>query len=92
MEDPHDSSRMAEPNYHWRGGHYANYRGAGLAERAIAILNDRSYRCSGRFALNTLAVLTGIAESADTGGAVTLVDPCEIPSPLTDAEARGLFR
>jgi predicted dehydrogenase len=86
------SSRIAAPNYHWRGGHYANYRGAGLAEMAIAILDDRSHRCSGRFALHTLAVLTSIVDSADNGGVITLVDTCEIPSALTDAEARDLFR
>jgi hypothetical protein len=84
-------SRMAEPNYHWRGGHNASYRGAGLAETAIAIQGNRSHRCSVRFALHTLAVLTSIVESAENGGVITVVDTFEIPSPLTDAEARGLF-
>jgi hypothetical protein len=86
-------SRMAQPNYQWRGGHYANYRGAGLTEIAIAIAiqGDRSHRCSGRFALHTLGVLTNIVESAENGGVITSVDTYEIPSPLTDAEARDLF-
>jgi predicted dehydrogenase len=84
-------SRMAEKNYYWFGGHYANYRGAGLADMARAILDDRPHRCSGRFALHTLAVLTGIVESAESGSVVELQDTCDIPASLTDTEADNLF-
>jgi predicted dehydrogenase len=84
-------SRMAEKNYYWFGGHYANYRGAGLADMARATLDGRPHRCSGRFALHTLAVLTGIIESAESGSVVELQDTCVIPASLTDTEADGLF-
>jgi predicted dehydrogenase len=84
-------SRMAEKNYYWFGGHYANYRGAGLADMARAILDGRPHRCSGRFALHTLAVLTGIIESAESGSVVELQDTCDIPASLTDTEADNLF-
>jgi hypothetical protein len=82
---------MAEKNYYWFGGHYANYRGAGLADMARAILDGRPHRCSGRFALHTLAVLTGIIESAESGSVVELQDTCDIPASLTDTEADNLF-
>jgi len=85
------TARMGEPNYHWGGGYYANYRGAGLADMARAILDDRPHRCSGRFALHTLAVLAGMIESAENGSVVELQDSCEIPAPLTDIEADNLF-
>jgi predicted dehydrogenase len=85
-------SRMTEKNYYWFGGHYANYRGAGLADMARAILDGRPHRCSGRFALHTLAVLTGIVESAESGSVIQLQDSCEIPAPLTDTEADNLFK
>jgi hypothetical protein len=58
---------MAEPNYHWNGGYFANYRGAGLADIAQGIVDDRPHRFSGRFALHTLAVLASIVESAESG-------------------------
>jgi predicted dehydrogenase len=85
------TSRMAEPNYHWNGGYFANYRGAGLADMAQAILDDRPHRCSGRFALHTLAVLAGIIESAESGRSIEIQDTCEIPTAITDAEAHSLF-
>jgi predicted dehydrogenase len=85
------TARMGEPNYHWRGGYYANYRGAGLADMARAILDDRPHRCTGRFALHTLAVLAGMIESAENGNVVELQDTCDIPASLTDTEADNLF-
>jgi predicted dehydrogenase len=85
------TSRMAEKNYHWFGGHYANYRGAGLADMARGIIDGRPHRCSGRFALHTLAVLANIIEAAETGRVIELQDSCEIPAALTDAEARSLM-
>jgi predicted dehydrogenase len=85
------ASRMAEKNYSWFGGHYANYRGAGLADMARAVLDGRPHRCSGEFALHTLAVLLSIVESAESGRIIELQDTCEIPAPLTDTAARDLF-
>ena len=37
----------------------ANHRALGLADMADAILSSRQHRCSGRFALHALAVMTG---------------------------------
>ena len=85
------TSRMAEKNYSWFGGQYANYRGAGLADMARAVLDGRPHRCSGQFALHTLAVLISIIESAESGRIIELQDTCEVPAPLTDTAARDLF-
>ena len=78
-------------NYPSREPHLANYRGVGLADMALAIATGRPHRCSGRFALHALAVMTGILASATEGHAVDIVDVTEPPAPFGHADAAELL-
>jgi predicted dehydrogenase len=69
----------------------ANYRSLGLAEMANAIGEGRPHRCSGRFALHTLAVMIGIIESAESGAPAQIGVPGETLRALTDEEAKTLL-
>ena len=69
----------------------ANYRSLGLAEMANAIVEGRSHRCSGRFALHALAVMLGIIESAETGQTVKIGVPGTTFPRLIDEEAKQLL-
>ena len=68
----------------------ANYRGAGLAEMALSILERRPHRCALDLSLHAIDVLTGILESAETGKFVAMQTTCERPPALGPAEAREL--
>lgn len=83
--------RMCRKNYPWEGDHHANYRGVGLAEMAHSIIAGRPHRASGEFILHSLAVLTSIVRSAETGTIVEIFDTCEIPKAMTNQEADALF-
>jgi predicted dehydrogenase len=70
----------------------ANYRSLGLAEMANAIVEGRPHRCSGRFALHTLAVMIGIIESAESGEPVKISIPGAAFPALTEEGAERLLR
>jgi predicted dehydrogenase len=70
----------------------ANYRSLGLAEMANAIVEGRPHRCSGRFALHTLAVMIGIIESAESGEPVKISIPGAAFPALTKEGAERLLR
>ncbi len=69
----------------------ANYRTAGLADMADAILKNRPHRCSAELALHAVDVMTSILKSGETGHPVRLRTTCARPEPLTPAKARALL-
>lgn len=73
-------------------GPRANYRTAGLADMATAILDGRDARCSLDRALHGVDVMTSILKSGETGEFVTLSTTCTQPAPLGIEEAHALLR
>ena len=76
-------------------GAYANYRTAGLADMALAILEGRDARCSLERALHGIDVMTSILKSGETGAFVELADhlhPPRAARPRGGAGAAGLRR
>ncbi|PZU85813.1 MAG: oxidoreductase [Shinella sp.] len=73
-------------------GPRANYRTAGLADMAIAILEGRDARCSLDRALHGVDVMTSILKSGETGEFVTLATSCTQPAALGIEEAHALLR
>lgn len=69
----------------------ANYRVAGLADMAQAIMADRPHRCSLEFALHVVDVMTSILRSGETGAFVEISTTCERPAALGIEDARGLL-
>lgn len=70
---------------------HANYRGAGLADMALAIAEDRPHRCDDVFATHVIEVLTAILEAGETGRVLKLTTTCERPAPLSPDAARALL-
>lgn len=75
-----------------RDGKVANYRCAGLAELADAILRRREARCSIDRTLHALEVMTAILRSGKTGRFVDMTTTCTRPRPFGPEEARRLMR
>lgn len=74
------------------GSKAANYRTAGLADMAVAIIEGRDHRCSLDRALHGVDVMTSILKSGETGEFVTLTTTCEQPAPLGPDEAAALLK
>ncbi|TKT82737.1 Gfo/Idh/MocA family oxidoreductase [Aquamicrobium sp. LC103] len=72
-------------------GEMANYRAAGLAEMAQAMLEGRPHRCSLEFALHVIDVMTGVLKSGETGKFVAMSTSCERPPALPPVEARSML-
>ncbi len=72
-------------------GERANYRGAGLADMAVAILDRRPHRCTYAFALHAVEVMTSILASGETGQFVDILTECERPAPLDPTDAQSLL-
>lgn len=79
------------PNQDHKNGKVANYRTAGLAEMAQAIVEDRPHRCSIDLALHAVEVMFAAIESGETGAFITLTTTCERPDLLGPDEARALM-
>jgi len=79
-------------NQEHANGPRANYRTAGLADMAVAILEGRDARCSLERALHGVDVMTAILKSGETGQFVTLSTTCTQPAALGVDEARALLR
>ncbi len=69
----------------------ANYRGAGLADMAVAMLDGRPHRCSHAFALHAVDVMTSILSSGENGKFIDIITECERPAPLGPEEAEALL-
>ncbi|MSU90189.1 gfo/Idh/MocA family oxidoreductase [Rhodobacteraceae bacterium 2CG4] len=70
----------------------ANYRTAGLADMALAILEGREPRCSLERTLHALDVMTAILASGESGSFVDVGTTCTRPQPLDPDQARALLR
>ena len=79
------------PNDDRPNGSYANYRTAGLADMAVAILEGREARCALERALHGIDVMTSILKSGETGAFVDLTTTCTRPEPLGPEAARALL-
>ena len=73
-------------------GPVANYRTAGLADMALAIIGKRDARCSIERTLHGVDVMTSILKSGATGKFITLKSTCTRPKALGIAEARALLK
>ncbi|KAA3510322.1 Gfo/Idh/MocA family oxidoreductase [Agrobacterium vitis] len=73
-------------------GPRANYRTAGLADMALAIIEGRDARCSLDRVLHGVDVMTAILKSGETGEFITLSTSCTQPAALGVEEARALLR
>jgi predicted dehydrogenase len=73
-------------------GDHANYRTAGLADMADAIMARRDVRCDIERPLHALDVMLSIMKSGETGCFVNLKTTCARPRPLGIAEAKALLR
>lgn len=81
---PHPFSRANDRTH-------ANYRTAGLADMALAILENRPHRCSLEFALHVVDVMTSILASGEQGQFIDLKTSCERPAALDPQAAQGLL-
>jgi predicted dehydrogenase len=72
-------------------GMMANYRTAGLADMALAIMQGRPHRCSLELANHVIDIMTGILKSGETKKFVDMQTSCERPEPLGPTAARGLL-
>ncbi|ODT05851.1 MAG: oxidoreductase [Mesorhizobium sp. SCN 65-20] len=79
------------PNEKHNHGMMANYRTAGLADMALAIMQGRPHRCSLELANHVIDIMTGILKSGETKKFVEMQTTCERPEPLGPAAARGLL-
>lgn len=88
-EHPFEKENFFDKN---QNKHQANYRGAGLADMALAIQEGRPQRCSLEFAHHVVDVMTSILESGETGQAVNLSTTCEKPAALDAKSAQALLK
>ncbi|MCO5081942.1 MAG: Gfo/Idh/MocA family oxidoreductase [Rhizobiaceae bacterium] len=82
---------LAVPNQKHATGMMANYRSAGLADMALAIMEGRPHRCSMEAALHAIEVMTGVLKSGETGRFVAMQTTCERPAALGIREGKALL-
>ena len=70
----------------------ANYRTAGAADMAQAVIEGRPHRCNGEMALHVVEVMTGILNAGESGNAVDMTTTCDRPEPLNEDTAKTLLR
>ena len=83
---------LGVPNQQHKTGMMANYRTAGLADMALAIIEGRDPRCSLDRALHGVDVMTSILKSGAEGRFVELATTCTRPAALGPEEARALLK
>lgn len=88
---PKFNHALGIPNQKHGQGMMANYRAAGLADMALAILEDRPHRCSLELALHAVDVMTAILKSGEGGRFVSMTTTCDQPAPLDPRQARALI-
>lgn len=69
----------------------ANYRAAGLADLAAALVEGRPHRCALDMALHAVDVMTSVLRSGEAGTFVPLSSTCARPPALGPEEARALL-
>jgi predicted dehydrogenase len=70
---------------------WANYRCAGLADMADAIMKKRLARCDISMVAHVVEIMTAMMESGTSHKVVTLKSTCKRPAPFGPAEARALL-
>ena len=73
-------------------GWMANYRTAGLADMAMAIIEGRDARCSLERALHGVDVMVSILRSGEEGRFVDLTTTCTQPAAFGIEDAKALLR
>jgi len=71
---------------------WANYRGAGLADMADAIIKKRHARCDVSLVAHVVEVMTAVMEAGKKRKVLTLKSTCKRPAPLGPDEARALMK
>lgn len=89
--EPWDHPFLRPNQTNARGEAQANYRTAGLADMAAAIVEGRDQRCSLERTLHGVEVMTAVLRSGETGEFVTLQTTCTRPAALGPAEAQALL-
>ncbi|MFW2541482.1 Gfo/Idh/MocA family protein [Primorskyibacter sp. 2E107] len=74
-----------------RGNPQANYRCAGLADMAQAILAGRPHRCSQELATHVVEVMTAILQAGEDRAWVTMQTTCARPEALSPEDAQALL-
>lgn len=82
---------LGVPNQQHKNDMMANYRTAGLADMAIAIIEGRDARCSLDRALHGVDVMTSILKSGEEHRFIALSTTCTRPTALGIEEARALL-
>ena len=83
---------FGEPNSaDGQGVPVANYRCAGLADMAQAILQDRPHRCSLEFSTHVVDVMVSILNSGEERRFIEIASTCERPAALGAEDARALM-
>ena len=72
-------------------GNQANYRTAGLADMAVAILEGRDHRCSLELATHVVEVMLAALSSGESGAFVEMTTTCGRPAALGPDEAKALL-
>ena len=86
-DHPFSKANQEHPN-----GPRANYRAAGLADMAMALIEKRDPRCSLDRSLHGIDVLTSILKSGEEGRFIDMTTTCTQPEPLGIDEALALLR
>lgn len=63
-------------------GYAENSRGLGVADMALAIIENRPHRADGRLACHVLEAMHAFGRSSDTGTHTTLQSTCDVPEPM----------
>ncbi|WP_162654858.1 Gfo/Idh/MocA family oxidoreductase [Lentilitoribacter sp. Alg239-R112] len=88
-EHPFEKENYVDKN---SGNHQSNYRGAGLADMALAIQEGRPQRCSLEFAHHVVDVMASILKSGETGQTIELSTTCDRPAALDAKSAQALLK
>ncbi|MGN6548927.1 MAG: Gfo/Idh/MocA family protein [Pararhizobium sp.] len=80
------------PNQEHKQGMMANYRTAGLADMALALIEGREPRCSLDRALHGVDVMTSILKSGEEKRFVELSTTCSRPAALDIEAAQALLK
>ena len=67
----------------------ANYRSLGVADMALAIINNRPHRANGDLALHVLEVMEAFETASKSGELVKIKSKVDRPAPMTDNIKRG---
>ncbi|MEL7151436.1 MAG: Gfo/Idh/MocA family oxidoreductase [Pseudomonadota bacterium] len=78
---------LGRPNQDGR----ANYRGAGLADMAAALIDGREHRCALDLSLHVVDVMTSILRSGEERAFVKMSTTCTRPAPLNSSHASALL-